>query len=185
MSTLLTTIKITTYASFSFPTLLIHLILPPLYSSGLLRRVVETTHVKYPPNVQFCAFCTVWLAPWVRIEEAGVGEAPLTAHALLPNTAYNLIILVWEHRQSPQGMSQLAKRSACEAEGMLRQSWQPAGGTSPAFPVSSTGRELGPQSRTPSPTGAIWGVRCVWGGCHSGLTEVLSFPLLPRKMLLQ
>lgn len=55
-----------------------------------------------------------------------------------------------EHRQSPQGTNQLAKRNACEADRRLRQSRQPAGGASSAFLMSSTGRELGPQSRNPS-----------------------------------
>ena len=80
----------------------------------------------------------------------GCGRPILAAQTLLSNSAHNLIIRTQAHRQSPQGTSQLAKRSICEADRMLRQSWQPAGGASPAFLMSSTGRELGPQSRNPS-----------------------------------
>ena len=76
--------------------------------------------------------------------------ALLAAQTLLSHTARNLIIHTQEHRQSPLGTSQLAKRSVCEADRMLRQSWQPAGGASPAFLMASTGRELGSQSRSPT-----------------------------------
>lgn len=81
---------------------------------------------------------------------AGCGRPVLAAQTLLSNTAHNLTVHTQEHRQSPQGTSQLAKRSICEADRMLTQSWQPAGGASPAFLMSSAGRELGPQSRNPS-----------------------------------
>lgn len=103
----------------------------------------------------------------------------MTARALLPHTAYNLIIHTQEHRQSPQGMRVSLQREVPvrQADRMLRQSWQPAGGASPSFLMSSTRRELRPQS-----TGweGMCGVRCVWRDSQ----EVANFLLLPRKMVL-
>lgn len=88
----------------------------------------------------------VWLAPWVRMKKAGVWEArfgcPSSAfsHSLQPHYPHagagaQAIASGYE--------SQLAKRSSCESDSMLRQSWQAAGGASPAFLMSSTGRGLG------------------------------------------
>lgn len=180
MSTLFTLFKIATYPSFPFPSLLTHLILPALFSLGCLLGGVETTPCEVPAKcaILHLLHLPVGWAPWVRIEKVGMWEAPCdcsssaSSHSLqphYPHTGAQAIASGYE--------SQLAKRSACAADRMLRQSWQPAGGASPSFLMSSTRRELRPQS-----TG--WegrcGVRCVWRDSQ----KVPNFLLLPRKMVL-
>ena len=75
-------------------------------------------------------------------------------------TVYNLIIYTQEHRQLPGSTRQLAKRSACEADRLLRLSRPPAGRPS-----------LGPQSRNHPLTEGV-------GGGNLELMKVSSFLLV-------
>lgn len=88
----------------------------------------------------------------------------MAAQTLLSHTAYNLII---QGRSIGNGLGVPVslQRSAWEAED-AEASWQPAGGASPAFLMSSIGRGGGHQAGATAP---------MWWEVHGNLELTESF----------